>query len=146
MEHYLNFSLTGVSQRFHISLPWNNLHIVNFYDIETHLQSTVPEELYDRTRKLKPSNPEPEPGSLSFHDWLRQGQTHTQPTPYSDRHELAKLLGGHIHQVGFTQEGYPYLIIKQPNSETVLYAIAQANPEGSSAGFLQITERKGHIP
>jgi hypothetical protein len=142
MEHYLNFNLVGESQRFHVSLPWSNLHTINFNTIDAHLKSVVPEAMYDRTRKLKPSDRAPEPESIDFHNWLRQGQTN-QNIAMNPYQQLAKLIGGQIHQAGLTQDGYPYLIVKQPDAEAFFYVIAQANPEGTNVGFLHITERTG---
>ncbi|MEP0874176.1 hypothetical protein NDA01_31260 [Trichocoleus desertorum AS-A10] len=141
MEHYLNFNLLGESHRFHISLPWSNLYIVNFNVIDAHLKSVVPEAIYERTRKLKPSDRTPEPQSIDFHSWLRQIQTNWSITMNPYQQELARLIGGQIHQAGLTHEGYPYLIVKQSNAEAFFYVIAQANPEGTNSGFLHITER-----
>ncbi len=140
MEHYLNFNLIGEPHRFHISLPWSNLHTVNFNAIDAHLKSVVPEAIYDRTRKLKPSDHTPEAESINFHSWLRQGQASkdTVMNPYQQK--LAKLLGGQVQYAGLTQDGYPYLIIKQSNTETLFYVIAHSNPESNGAGFLYVTE------
>lgn len=74
MEHYLNFNLLGEPYRFHVSLPWTNLHTVDFSVIDAHLQSVMPEAIYERTRKLKPSDRTPEPQSINFHQWIRQVQ------------------------------------------------------------------------
>ena len=145
MEHYLNFNLVGEPQRFHVSLPWSNLHTVNFNAVDAHLKSVVPEAMYDRTRKLKPSEHTPELESIDFHHWLRQAQTNrdTAMNPYQQ--ELTKLVGGQVHYAGLTQDGYPYLIVKQSDAEMFFYVIAQANPEGTSIGFLHITERTGTV-
>lgn len=62
--------------------------------------------------------------------------------PYQQ--QLAKLIGGQIHQTGLTQDGYPYLIVKQSDAKAFFYVIAQANPEGTNVGFLHITERTGN--
>jgi hypothetical protein len=35
-----------------VSLPWSNLHTINFNAVDAHLKSVVPEAMYDRTRKL----------------------------------------------------------------------------------------------
>jgi hypothetical protein len=145
MEHYLNFNLVGESYHFHVSLPWSNLHTVNFNAIDVHLKSVVPEAIYERTRKLKPSDRPPEPESIDFYSWLRQTQTSQDIAMNPYQQELAKLIGGQIHQAGLTQDGYPYLIVKQPDSDTFFYVIAQANPEGTNAGVLHITERRGTI-
>jgi hypothetical protein len=141
MEHYLNFNLVGEPQRFHVSLPWSNLHTINFNAVDAHLKSVVPEAIYDRTRKLKPSDHTPEPESIDFYIWFRRTQTSqdTAMNPYQQ--ELAKLIGGQIHQAGLTQDAYPYLIVKQPDSDAFFYVIAQANPEGTNVGFLRITEQ-----
>ncbi|NJL56550.1 hypothetical protein HC928_16300 [bacterium] len=143
MEYYLNFNLVGEPHRFHVSLPWSNLHTVNFNAVDAHLKNVVPEAIYDRTRKLKPSDRAPEPESIDFHNWLRQGQTNQDIAMNPYQQQLAKLIGGQIHQAGLTQDGYPYLIVKQPDAEAFFYVIAQANPEGTNAGFLHITERTG---
>ncbi|NJO74002.1 MAG: hypothetical protein HC833_09795 [Leptolyngbyaceae cyanobacterium RM1_406_9] len=145
MEHYLNFNLVGEPHRFHVSLPWSNLHTVNFNAVDAHLKSVVPEVIYERTRKLKPSDHTPEPESIDFHNWLRQAQTKQDIVMNPYQQELAKLIGGQVHQAGLTQDGYPYLIIKQPDTEAFFYVIAQANPEGTNVGFLHITERTGNI-
>ena len=63
--------------------------------------------------------------------------------PYQQ--ELTKLVGGQVHYAGLTQDGYPYLIVKQSDAEMFFYVIAQANPEGTSIGFLHITERTGTV-
>jgi hypothetical protein len=141
MEHYLNFNLLGESHRFHISLPWSNLYIVDFNVVDAHLKSVVPEAIYERTRKLKPSDRTPEPESIDFHHWLRQAQTNQDMAMNPYQQELAKLIGGQIHQAGLTHAGFPYLIVKQSNAEAFFYVIAQANPEGTNSGFLHITER-----
>lgn len=101
--------------------------------------------MYDRTRKLKPSEYTPELESIDFHHWLRQAQTNTGTAMNPYQQELTKLVGGQVHHAGLTQDGYPYLIVRQPASETFFYVIAQANPEGTSIGFLHITERTGNI-
>ena len=141
MEHYLNFNLLGESHRFHISLPWSNLYIVNFNVIDAHLKSVVPEAIYERTRKLKPSDCKPEPESINFHSWLRQMQSSRDITMNSYQQAIAKLIGGQIQQAGLTHEGSPYLIVKQSNAETFFYVIAQANSESTDSGSLHITER-----
>lgn len=145
MEHYLNFNLIGEPHRFHVSLPWSNLHGVNFNVIDAHLKNVMPETVYERTRKLKPSDHTPEPESINFHSWLRQGQANqgTGMNPYQQK--LAKLIGGEVQYAGLTQNGYPYLIIKQPNIETLFYAIAHSQAESNGAGFLYITESTGTI-
>nr|RNJ69422.1 MAG: hypothetical protein EDM05_09085 [Leptolyngbya sp. IPPAS B-1204] len=143
MEYYLNFNLVGEPHRFHMSLPWSNLHTVNFNAVDAHLKSVVPEAIYYRTRKLKPSDRIPEPESINFHNWLRRTQNNhdTAMKPYQQ--ELARLIGGQIYQAGLTQDGYPYLIVKQSDAEAFFYVIAQANPEGTNTGFLHITEGTG---
>ena len=145
MEYYLNFNLVGEPYRFHVNLPWSNLHTVNFNAVDAHLKSVVPEAIYDRTRKLKPSDRTPEPESIDFHNWLRQTQTNhdTAMNPYQQ--ELARLIGGQVHQAGLTQDGYPYLIVKQSDAEAFFYVITQANPDGTNVGFLHITERTGNV-
>jgi hypothetical protein len=142
MEYYLNFSLVGEPRRFHVSLPWSNLHAVNFNAVDAHLKSVVPEAIYDRTRKLKPSDRTPEPESINFHSWLRQAQANQDIVMNPYQQELAKLVGGQIHQAGLTQDGYPYLIVKQPDSDTFFYVIAQASSQGTNVRFLHITEQK----
>jgi len=72
MEHYLNFDLTDEPYRFHVLLPLGNTQTLNFDTFDAHLQSIMSEPLYQRTRKLKPSKHNPEPGSVDFHSWLRQ--------------------------------------------------------------------------
>ena len=113
MEHYLNFNLVGEPHRFHVSLPWNNLYAVNFNAVDAHLKSVVPEAMHDRTRKLKPSEHTPELESIDFHHWLRQAQTNRDTTLNPYQQELTKLVGGQVHHAGLTQDGYPYLIVKQ---------------------------------
>lgn len=66
MEHYLNCNLVGEPQRFHVSLPWSNLHTINFNAVDAHLKSVVPEAMYDRTRRLKPSEYTPNLKVLTF--------------------------------------------------------------------------------
>ena len=144
MEHYLNFNLVGEPHRFHVSLPWSNLHTVNFNAVDSHLKSVVPEAIYERTRKLKPSDLTPEPESIDFHNWLRQSQTNQGIAMNPYQQELARLIGGQVHQAGLTQDGYPYLIVKQPEAKAFFYVIAQANPKGTNVGFLNITERTGN--
>ncbi|MEP0820262.1 hypothetical protein [Trichocoleus sp. FACHB-46] len=101
----------------------------------------MPEAIYERTRKLKPSDRTSEPQSIDFHSWLRQIQTNRNITMNPYQQELVKLIGGQIYQAGLTHEGYPYLIVKQSNAEAFFYVIVQANPEGTNSGFLHITER-----
>jgi hypothetical protein len=72
MEHYLNFSLVSEPHRFHVLLPYSNLHPLSFEAFDAHLRSTMPTVFYERTRKLKLSSHEPEPESIEFHRWLRQ--------------------------------------------------------------------------
>jgi hypothetical protein len=145
MEYYLNFNLVGEPHRFHVSLPWSNLHTVSFNAVEAHLKSVVPEAMYDRTRKLKPSDQTPEPASIDFHHWLRHLQANQNRVVNPNPPELAQLVGGQVHQAGLTQDGYPYLMIKHPDAETFFYVIAQATPEGNGVGFLRITKNTGTI-
>jgi hypothetical protein len=46
MEYYLNFNLVGEPHRFHVSLPWSNLHTVNFSAVDAHLKSVVPKDTF----------------------------------------------------------------------------------------------------
>ncbi|QYO63982.1 hypothetical protein [Leptolyngbya sp. 7M] len=57
MEHYLNFNLSNEPHRFHVSLPWSNLHTVNFNAIDAHLKSVVPEAITIAPLNLKASIP-----------------------------------------------------------------------------------------
>lgn len=72
MEHYLNFSLVSEPHRFHVLLPYSNLHALSFETFDTHLQGTMPTAFYERTRKFKLSSHEPETESIEFHRWFRQ--------------------------------------------------------------------------
>lgn len=72
MEHFLNFTLIDQPARFHVCLPWSHLHSVDFYEIEKHLKEVVPTDIFEKSRKLKLSEHQPETGSVDFHCWLRQ--------------------------------------------------------------------------
>jgi len=43
MNHYLNFTLIGEDDRFHVLLPWQNVYAAGFHAIEAHLQAIVPD-------------------------------------------------------------------------------------------------------
>jgi hypothetical protein len=88
-----------------VSLPWSNLHTINFNAVDAHLKSVVPEAMYDRTRKLKPSEYTPELESIDFHHWLRQAQINTGTAMNPYQQELTKLVGGQVHHAGLTQDG-----------------------------------------
>lgn len=60
MNHYFNFTLISEDGRSHVLLPWQNVYSVGFNAIDTHLQTVVPEPLFDRTRQLKVSEHQPE--------------------------------------------------------------------------------------
>ncbi|KAM3101099.1 hypothetical protein ACKFKF_09805 [Phormidesmis sp. 146-12] len=138
MNHYLNFTLIGEDGRFHILLPWQSAHAVGFNAIDTHLQSVVPEAVFDRTRQLKLSEHQPEANSVDFHVWQRQ-QKLQDFHAYQQR--LSSLIGGVVQKVGISAEGSTYLIIADAETQQVFRVAVEKFIEASRAGYLSITEQ-----
>ncbi len=111
MNQYLNFTVIGEDGRFHVLLPWQNAHAVGFNAIDTHLQTIVPEAVFDRTRQLKVSEYQPEADSRDFHVWQRQQKL--QSLGESEQ-QLHKLIGGVVQKPRLIRTGNP--ISSLPNS------------------------------
>lgn len=139
MNQYLNFTLISEDGRFHVLLPWQNVHAVGFNAIDTHLQTIVPEAVFDRTRQLKVSEHQPEADSRDFHVWQRQQKL--QSLGESEQ-QLHKLIGGVVQKAGISQNGQPYLIITKLDTQQVFYVLANAKLAPNPIGDLSITEQQ----
>lgn len=139
MNHYLNFTLLGEDGRFHVLLPWQNVYSVGFNAIDAHLQTVVPESLFDRTRQLKVSAQQPESSSVDFHVWQRQ-QKAQDLHGYTQR--LSSLVGGVVQTVGISTEGLTYLIIAKADTQQIFRVSAEQSTEPTRAGYLTITEQQ----
>lgn len=138
MNHYLNFTLIGEDGRFHVLLPWQNAYSVGFNAIDAHLQTVVPDPMFDRTRQLKLSEHEPESNSVDFHAWQRQQKAQAFHG-YTQR--LSSLIGGVVQTVGISTEGLTYLIIAKADTQQVFRVAAEQSTEHNRAGYLNITEQ-----
>lgn len=139
MNHYLNFTLIGEDDRFYVLLPWQNVYSVGFNAIDAHLQSVVPEAVFDRTRQLKVSAHQPESNSVDFHVWQRQQKT--QDFHRYQQH-LSSLIGGIVQKVGISTEGITYLVIANANTQQIFRVSAEQSTEPTRAGYLTITEQQ----
>lgn len=139
MNHYLNFTLLGENTRFHVPLPWQNVYSVGFNAINAHLQSVVPESLFDRTRQLKVSAQQPESNSVDFHVWQRQ-QKAQDLHGYQQR--LSSLIGGVVQKVGISTEGNTYLVIANADPQQIFRVAAEPSTEVTRAGYLTIREQQ----
>lgn len=139
MNHYLNFTLIGEDGRFHVLLPWQNVHSVGFNAIDSHLQMVVPEAVFDRTRQLKLSEHQPESNSVDFHAWQRQRKTQDFHG-YTQR--LSSLIGGVVQKVGISAEELTYFIIANANTQQVFRITAEQGAEPARIGYLNITEQQ----
>lgn len=142
MNHYLNFTLIGEDGRFHVLLPWQNAYSVGFNAIDAHLQTVVPEALFDRTRQLKISEHQPESNSIDFHAWQRQQKTQDFHG-YAQR--LTSLIGGVVQKVGISAEGLIYCIIANASTQQVFRIAAEQSTELTRAGYLNITEQPPNL-
>jgi hypothetical protein len=136
MDDYLNFTLLGEAQRFHILLPWQNSYSVGFYAIDEYLQGNLPEALYERTRQLRISKHQPESNSIDFHRWQRQCKMQDF---HAYTQQLDALKGGLIQQVGITAEGVTYLIITQAQTELIFRVAPELPASSGRMGYLSIT-------
>lgn len=82
---YLNFNLTTTPQRFHMLFPYSNPNAVNFTAWDNHLKMLLTESDYNDTRKLKLTDPDPEPETVEFHAWRRQQQSAPATPPCNDQ-------------------------------------------------------------
>lgn len=142
MNQYLNFTLIGEDGRFHVLLPWQNTHAVGFNAIDTHLQTIVPEAVFDRTRQLKISEHQPEADSRDFHVWQRQQKL--QSLGESEQ-QLQTLIGGVVQKAGINQNGQPYLIIVKRDTQQMFYVLANAKLAPNPIGDLSITEQQATL-
>lgn len=139
MNHYLNFTVIGETSRFHVLLPWQNVYFVGFNAIDAHLQSIVPESVFDRTRQLKLSEHQPESNSIDFHTWQRQ-QKMQNFEAYQQR--LSSLVGGVVQKVGISAEGLTYLVIENLDTQQVFHIATERITDSTRIGYLNITEQR----
>jgi len=139
MNHYLNFTLLGENIRFHVPLPWQNVYSVGFNAIDAHLQTVVPEALFDRTRQLKVSAHQPESNSVDFHVWQRQQKTQDF---HGYQQRLSSLVGGVVQKVGISTEGITYLVIANADTQQIFRVSAETSTEPTRAGYLTIREQQ----
>lgn len=138
MDYYLNFTLIGEDNRFHVLLPWQNVYSVGFNAIDAHLQAVVPEAVFNRTRQLKVSAHQPELNTVDFHAWQRQ-QKMQDFHGYKQR--LSSLIGGVVQEVGISTEGIAYLIIANADTQQFFRISAEQSTEPTRVGYLNITEQ-----
>lgn len=139
MNHYLNFTVIGETNRFHVLLPWQNVYAVGFNAIDAHLQAIVPEAVFDRTRQLKLSEHQPESNSIDFHTWQRQ-QKMQNFEAYQQR--LSSLVGGVVQKVGISAEGLTYLVIENLDTQQVFRIAAERITDSTRVGYLNIMEQR----
>ena len=139
MNHYLNFTVIGKDGRFHVLLPWQNVHSVGFNAIDAHLQTVVSEAVFNLTRQLKLSAHQPESSSVDFHIWQRQ-QKMQNFEAYQQR--LSTLIGGVVQQVGISTTGLTYFVITHPDTQQTFRVAAERITDSTRVGYLNITEQQ----